>query len=191
MATAISIVSAALLQLGKSPISDFNSPGDLPRLCANLYPGERDSILRENDWNCAMKRAILAPMAEAPAFGFDTQFALPGDFLRLVSIGDYYVGSPYCQDFKVEGRAVLASGTVLPITYVYRAEEALWDSKLIELMTARMLWKLAYPVTQSTSLRDELKAEYVAMAKSARAIDAQENPSPALSDEFTLLDGRY
>lgn len=191
MATDISICSAALLQLGKAPIASFASPGDTARLCANLYPGERDSILRENDWNCAIKRDILAPMGAAPAFGFTAQFALPGDFLRMVSIGDYLVGMPQCQAFKVEGRAVLASGTVLPIVYVYRASEATWDSKLVELMTARMLWKLAYPVTQSTSLRDELKAEYVSMAKSARAIDAQENPSPALSDDFTLITGRY
>lgn len=191
MATNISICSAALLQLGKSPISSFDNSSDLARLCANLYPQERDSILRENDWNCAMKRDVLAPLATVPAFGFSAQFALPSDFLRMVQIGDYYVGMPECQRFKVEGRKILASGTVLPIVYVFRNElESTWDSKLVELMTARMLWKLAYPVTQSTSLRDELKAEYMAMAKTARAIDAQENPSPALSDDYTLIVGR-
>lgn len=191
MASKISICSAALLQLGKAPISSFESPGDTARLCANLYPLERDSILRENDWNCAIKRDILAPLATNPAFGFTTQFALPSDFLRMVQIGDWYVGMPECQRFKVEGRKILASGTILPIVYVFRNEqEETWDAKLVELMTARMLWKLAYPVTQSTSLRDELKAEYYAMAKAARAIDAQENPSEALSDDFTLLNGR-
>lgn len=191
MTTKISICSAALLQLGKAPISSFEAAGDNVRLCANLYPQERDSLLRENDWNCAIKRDVLAPLAAAPSFGFSTQFALPPDFLRLVSIGDYLVGTPQCMDFKVEGRKILASGTVLPIVYVFRNEqEETWDSKLVELMTARMLWKLAYPVTQSTSLRDELKAEYYAMAKAARAIDAQENPSEPLSDDFTLIYGR-
>lgn len=187
----ISICSAALLQLGKSPINDFDEVGDHARLCANLYPLERDSLLRENDWNCAKKRLVLAPLSEVPAFGWAKKFALPSDFLRLISIGDYYVGSPYCQRFKVEGRSILASGDVLPIEYIYRNDqEATWDSKLIELMTARMLWKLAYPITQSTTLRDELKAEYAQMARAARAIDAQENPSDALSDDFTLLSGR-
>lgn len=190
MATSISICSAALLQFGKSPIASFEEPGDLARLCSNLYPSERDSILRENDWNCSIKRDVLAPMATAPVFGFSAQFQLPGDFLRMVSIGDYLVGTPYCQAFKVEGRRVLADATVLPIVYVYRSPEADWDSKLVELMTARMLWKLAYPVTQSTSLRDELKDEYQALAKAARAIDAQENPSQELSDDFTLINGR-
>lgn len=191
MSTKIAICSAALLQFGKAPISSFEASSDTARLCANLYPLERDSILRENDWNCAIKRDILAPLAAVPSFGFATQFALPSDFLRMVQIGDYYVGMPECQSFKVEGRKILASGTVLPIVYVFRNEqEETWDAKLVELMTARMLWKLAYPVTQSTSLRDELKAEYFAMAKAARAIDAQENPSEDLSSDFTLINRR-
>lgn len=191
MASKISICSAALLQLGKAPIDSFDSPGDTVRLCSNLYPIERDSILRENDWNCAIKRDVLAPLSTTPSFGFSTQFALPSDFLRMVQIGDWYVGMPECQSFKIEGRKILASGTILPIVYVFRNDqEETWDAKLVELMTARMLWKLAYPVTASTSLRDELKAEYYAMAKAARAIDAQENPSDTLGEDFPLITGR-
>ena len=54
-----------------------------------------------------------------------------------------------------------------------------------------MLWKLAYPLTQSTTLRDELKSEYVDLAKMARNIDSQENPSPTLGDDSPLIMGRY
>ena len=177
--------------MGKSPINSFQESGDLARLCSNLYATERDSLLRENDWNCAIKRDLLAPVADSPPFGFASQFALPSDFLRMVSIDDYRIGSPNCRDFRIEGRRILASGTVLPIVYVFRNDqESTWDAKLIELMTARMLWKLAYPVTQSTTLRDELKSEYTQMARMARSIDSQENPSEALSDDFTLLNGR-
>ncbi len=86
---------------------------------------------------------------------------------------------------------MLAEGSALKIEYVYRAPESVWDSKLIELMTARMLWKLAYPLTQSTTLRDELKSEYVDLAKMARNIDSQENPSPTLGDDSPLIMGRY
>lgn len=193
MATKVSICSAALLQLGKSTINSFEDTGDLARICSNLYPTERDSLLREHFWNCCITRTVLAPLATPPAYGYTAQFALPGDFLRLISVNDIYIeAAPQTRNFKVMGRNILASGTALPIEYVYRNEvEASWDSKLVELMTARMLWKLAYPLTQSTSLRDELKAEYVGMAKMARAIDSSEDPSQSLSDDFTLIDGRY
>lgn len=165
----------------------------MARLCANLYPQERDSLLREHPWNCCIKQVVLAPLVAVPVARYSAQFALPGDFLRLLSVNDIYVGQvPQTEFFKLMGRNILASGTKLPIEYVYRNEvEASWDSKLIELMTARMLWKMAYPVTQSTSLRDELKGEYVALAKMARSIDAQEDPGEPLSDDFTLINGRY
>jgi len=193
LTTKVSICSAALLQLGKAPINSFEETGDLATLCANLYPMERDSILREHNWNCCIKQVVLAPLSTVPVSRFSAQFALPGDFLRLISVNDIYLGqAPQTEYFKVMGRNILASGTVLPIEYVFRNEvEATWDSKLIELMTARMLWKIAYPVTQSTSLRDELKAEYVALAKMARSIDSQEDPSQSLSDDFPLINGRY
>lgn len=192
MSTKVGICSAALLQLGKSPINSFEETGDLPKLCANLYPQERDSLLREHPWNCCIKQVVLAPLATKPVSRFTAQFALPGDFLRLISVNDIYVGqAPQTEFFKVMGRNILASGTTLPIEYVFRNEvEATWDAKLIELMTARMLWKMAYPITQSTSLREELKGEYVAMAKMARSIDAQEDPGQSLSDDFTLINGR-
>lgn len=153
---------------------------------------ERDSLLRENDWNCAIKRDLLAPLAGVPTFGHPAAFSLPSDFIRMVSIDNYRISSPNCRDFRIEGRTILSSGTVLPIVYVFRNEqESTWDSKLIELMTARMLWKLAYPVTQSTTLRDELKAEYAQMARMARSIDSSENPSEELSNDFSLLRSRY
>lgn len=192
MSSAINICSAALLQLGKSPISSFEEPGDLARICANIYPFERDSILREHIWNCAVKRVVLAPLAGAPVFGYRTQFALPGDFLRLVSVGDVYVDRASVTDsWRVMGRNIMAPGSALSIEYVWRNEdESTWDAKLQELMIARMLWKLAYPLTQSTSLRDELKSEYKELARTARSIDSQEDPSQSLSDDFTLLTGR-
>lgn len=191
MTTKISICSGALLQLGKAPISSFEEPGDHARICANIYPAERDSLLREHLWNCAIRREILAPLSDAPVSGFEKQFQLPGDFLRLIEVGDsqnYY--SPV--SYKLEGRRILASGTVLPIQYVFRNNnEATWDAKLIELMTARMLWKLAYPITQSTSLREAMRGEYEALARAARSIDAQEDPAQSLSEDYPLIYGRY
>lgn len=191
IATDISICSAALLELGKDGISSFDEPNDRAKLCKNIYAIEKDSLLREHPWNCSSDRAVLAPMAAVPAFGFSAQFALPSNFLRLKSVGDHDIGSPNCMKFKVERKKILASGTMLPIEYVFRSDESDWDSKVVELMIARMVWKMAYPLTQSTSLRDSLADEYKKMAQVARSIDAQENPSEELSDDFALITGRF
>lgn len=191
IATDISVCSNAVLQLGKSAISSFDQGGDIAALCKSIYPQERRTLLREFAWNCVTDRTILAPMATKPAFRYSAQFAPPADFLRLIGVGGYQIGDPNCIDFKLEKGKILASGTALPIEYVFDNENVeTWDSKLVELLSARMLWKLAYPLTQSTSLRDTLANEYKEMAKVARSIDSQENPSQELSDDFTLISGR-
>jgi hypothetical protein len=181
MATDISICSNALLQLGKAPIASFNDGSDSARICKNLYPVQRDAQLRAFPWVCATKRVVLAPLADAPAFGYGSQFLLPDDFLRVIAVGDRYLWDAQWDGFTVEGRRILGSGDTLKLTYVYSAPEDQWDAQLVELMEARMLWKLAYPVTQSTSLRDSLQAEYGALAKLARAVDSQQTPSESLT----------
>ncbi len=196
MTSAVSICSNALLQLGKSPLSSLEDVSDAATICANIYPEERRALLRDHPWNSATKRVILAPLVDVPAFGFGAQFLLPSDFLRLVSVGDWwrwYGGpTPGCNGFRLEGRNILASGTQLPIEYVFDNDvEATWDAHLVDLMTVRMTWKLAYPITQSTSLAQSKEDSYERLARKARSIDSQENPSEMLGSDFPIFAARF
>jgi hypothetical protein len=188
MTTPISICSQALLMLGKEPIADFDEGSDRAKYCANLYPALRDQLLRKHFWNCAIKRVLLSPMSTAPAFGFSAQFQLPGDFLRV-----YEVGMPgqTVAEFQIEGRAILANAQALPLRYVWRADEAQWDAALVHVATVMMAALLAYPVTQSTSLRDSMQSEAARALREAKSTDAQENPSETMGDDFPLIVGRY
>lgn len=185
MATGVSICSNALLMLGAQTINDFQDQQNLDRakLCANLYPSQRDSILRAHPWNCCIKRIVLAPLAEAPAFGYSNAFELPADCLRVLE-----VGTGGCQiDYLVESQTIQADTTVLELRYVFRNEsESTWDTHLIDLMTAKMAAVLAYPVTQSTSERDSRAAEFRELMKQAKAADGQEDPPQTLGDEHLL-----
>lgn len=189
MATGVSICSNALLMLGAQTINDFQDQQNLDRakLCANLYPSQRDSILRAHPWNCCIKRIVLAPLAEAPAFGYSNAFELPADCLRVLE-----VGTGGCQiDYLVESQTIQADTTVLELRYVFRNEsESTWDTHLIDLMTAKMAAVLAYPVTQSTSERDSRAAEFRELMKQAKAADGQEDPPQTLGDE-RLLRSRF
>jgi len=198
MASSVSICSAALVGLGKTPISSFGDSGALAQACAILYPDERDSLLRSHPWNCATKRALLAPLSDAPVFGYGAAFPLPSDFLRLLSVGDRWVfDGPFSngyRGYKIEGRNILSAGTSLRLSYIFKNDvEATWDSHLVSLMTQRMKWKLCYLVTASTSLQQQLAEEYERMARQARASDAQEGESETLGgdDTYGYLQGRY
>jgi hypothetical protein len=189
MTTAVSICSNALLMLGKTPIADFNENSDRARYCSNLYPTVRDDLLRKHYWNCAIKRVMLSPLADAPAFGYSAQFQLPADFLRVYEVG--YPGR-FITDFQIENRKIMANAASLPLRYVWRNDnEDNWDSSLVQVATIMMAAVLAYPITQSTSLRETLTNDAKIALREAKATDAQENPSDTMGDEFPLIAGRY
>jgi len=181
-ATGVSICSNALLLLGAQTINDFSDQLNLDRarLCANLYPTVRDDILRSHPWNCAIKRAVLAPDAVPPAFGYDQSFELPSDFLRVLEVGD----SDIQIDYLVEGRSIQANTTVLQLRYVFRNEvESTWDSNLVAVVTQAMCAALAYPITQSTAKQAGEEQKLEMMLRKARAVDGQEDPPQTLGDE--------
>ncbi len=185
MVTGVSICSNALMMLGAQPINDFADQANLDRarLCANLYPYQRDSVLRAHPWNCCITRVQLAPIADTPAFEWAYAFELPADCLRVLEVG--YGG---CQiDYLVEGRCILANDPAVDLRYVFRNEvESNWDSHLVDLMTIAMTAVLAYPVTQSTSERDSRRAELVQATRQAKAVDGQEDPPQTLGNEHLL-----
>ena len=189
MATGVSICSNALLMLGAQTINDFADQLNLGRakLCANLYPTVRDDMLRSHPWNCAIKRAVLAPDAVAPAFGYTHSFELPADFMRVLEVGTN--GSQI--DYLVEGRTIQADTTVLELRYVFRNEvENTWDAHLVKLVTLAMAAALAYPVTQSSALQQSFEQKLEMTLKRARAVDGQEDPPQTLGDE-RLLRARF
>lgn len=180
MATGVSICSNALLMLGAQTINDFNEPVDRAKIAANLYPTVRNDLLRAHPWNCTIKRALLAPDATPPAFGYTNQFELPADFLRVLEVGQ--AGSQI--DYLVEGRSILADATSVELRYVYLNEiENTWDVSLVALLTLAMAAALAYPITQSAAVRDSLRQELEMARRVARAIDGQEDPPQTLGDE--------
>ncbi len=177
MADSISICSNALLALGAHPINSFDENTDHARLCSNLYPTVRNKLLRAHPWNCVVKRVVLSPVSTAPVFGFSFQFALPGDLLRVLSVGEPYDDIPY----RVEGNRLLANVQVLKLRYVFRNEdESTWDAALVDVAEMMMQAKLAYAVTGSTSLRDSLAQESLVLLKQAKAVDGQEDPPEEL-----------
>lgn len=187
MATSVSICSNALLMLGAQPINDLAEDLDRARLAANLYPSVRDDMLRAHPWNCAVKRVVLSPDSNPPAFGYAYQFPLPSDWLRILSVGDY--GAEI--DYRIEGRMLLADESAPKLRYIFRNKnESTWDSMLVHCMTLAMAARMAYAITQSASLEQTRLQELEMALKRARAIDGQDDPPETFGDN-RLLGSRY
>lgn len=185
-ANPVSICSNALLRLGGKAIASFEEPSTPAGQCANLWPTVRNKLLRAHPWNCATKRVILAPMAEAPAFDFQYQFQLPSDWLRTLQVGKKDCPIP----FRQEGRRILANVTQLPLVYIWLNDNpGTWDDALVDVAELKMMAVLAYPVTASTTLRDTCFQEAAMAEKMAKAVDGQDEPPEELGGS-ELLEAR-
>ena len=187
----ITICSNALLMLGSKPIASFDEAAapanlDRARLCANLYPMVKLSVLRRHPWNCAIRRVQLSPDATAPAFGFQYRYALPGDWLRTLAVG----ASDYDRiTYRSEGRFLLSDEPIFPLVYLADVAESDMDAMLVEIMTLAMAEVLAYPITASTSVQDAQYQKLRMAMKQAGAVDGQDDPPETLGD-FRLLGAR-
>lgn len=187
MATsAVQICSNALLLLGADPINSFDDESDRALLVGNLWPNALVAVLRSHPWNCAIKRANLGPAATTPAFDYAYQFTLPGDCLRVLSIGERGANPQY----ELEGRNVLFDEALLPIRYVYRNEDIpSWDALLVQAAEAYMAMTCAYPITKSASMFEAMGGLWKQKLQQARTIDGLENPPEELGD-YPLLAAR-
>ncbi len=57
-------------------------------LCDRYYDQARDLALKSHPWNEAKKRVIIAQDDDNPIFGYDRQYTLPSDSLRVLSVND-------------------------------------------------------------------------------------------------------
>ncbi len=186
-ATPVSICSNALLMLGDDPISSFNDGTDRALLAANTWESARDYVLRSHPWNCATKRVILAPDGTAPAFGWNYQFQLPADWLRVLAVGEEGERPRYA----IEGRKILFDETQLKLTYLFRNEvPATWDALLVHAMTLVMRAIFSYPITQSGSIEQLVESTMAPLLRQARSVDGQEEPPQAM-DDSPLMQSRF
>lgn len=187
MATSeVQICSNALLLLGAKPINSFDDESDRALLVSNLWPNALDAILRSHPWNCAIDRVQLAPTAATPAFDFAYQFTLPGDCLRVLSIGEKGENPEY----ELNGRKVLYDEALLNLRYVVRNEDIpSWDALLVQAAEAYMAMTCAYPVTKSASMFEAMGSLWKLKLQQARTIDGLETPPEEFGD-FPLLAAR-
>lgn len=177
--------------LGDSPIASFSesdSPTSIKRaqIVANQWPQVRDYVLRAKTWNCCKKRALLAPLVGAPAYGYTARFQKPGDWLRTIQVGYDYER----WDFRDEGGVILCSTSALPLLYVFRNENvATYDTMLVDVLTLAMASRICYAITKSAAQQknqaDMLREAWVR----AGAVDGQDD-GPEDIGSFDMLSAR-
>tara|TARA_R110002012_G_scaffold14004_1_gene58834 strand:+ start:126 stop:710 length:585 start_codon:yes stop_codon:yes gene_type:complete len=188
MATEVSICSNALRKLGDDPITSLTDDTERARLCNSFYESSRDSCLRSHPWNFAITRATLAQLSTTPAYGFAYQYALPTDpyCLRVLEM-EYQDYIFKIENLATEGRVLLTDESTAKILYIARiTDTTLFDSLFVDLLTAKLATNLAYAITGSLKVQEQMYLLYTKKLSEARSVDGQEGfIDDLVSDTFT------
>lgn len=181
----VDICNMGLLEVGAKPkIASLTEDSDNARLCNQFYAPVRDAVLRGHLWNCAIHRATVTALADAPDSDYDHQYQLPTNpyCLRLLQVGD---SDHQPTIWRVEGRKFLTDEDSPPIVYIKRITDTNeFDALLVDAISIRLAIKFATSVTNSRKMTTDLIEQYERITLPlARTIDAQETSGDAFITE--------
>ena len=193
MASVVEICNNALNQLGASTILSLTEDSKNARLCNARYLNVRDAVFRHHPWNCLLTRIQIAADTATPAWGFTSQFTLPADCLRLIRLFDYE------SDHVVEGRKILSNSSTMKILYISRVTDPNeYDESLREVLSSALAADIAYAVTSSNPVAQQMYQLYQEKLKDARFIDStegyntdQELGMASVVDSNTFINSRF
>jgi hypothetical protein len=150
------------------------------RVMNRIYAQVRDAEVRRYNWKFAIKRVQLMALVSGPDWGFQYQYPLPSDFLKLIQVNDYYI-QPYSKQkalWSIEGGNVLTDlQAPLKVRYVQRVTNAgLFDPLFAEAFACKLAFEACIPLTQSATRKQELADQYKFAINEAMRVDAIENP---------------
>lgn len=199
MPSKIDVANRAALKLGTEWIASFADSTKFARAITMCYDGLLESELSKNRWTFAIKRATLPALASVPAWGFERQFLLPVDCLRLDWVdgagrSEYLANflADSTSPFRIEGRNILTDlEAPLSIRYIALSENPNeWDPCFLNAFSARLAYEACEHVTQSETKKRTLWSEYQDEIANARRMSAIQNP-PASIPDGSWMEARF
>ncbi len=185
LASEVSVANLALTDLGADRIIALDEDSENARKVNAVFFLLRDAVLRSHPWNFAIQRRAFNQTVNTPVFGFDSEFQIPGDVLRILTPENRGY-----TEFVREGDKILVNDTSFKARCIVRIEDpTLWDEAFVVTFAARIAAELAYSITDSRPVAVEKWEIYRLKYRQATGVDAQEGtPQEFLADEW--LDSR-
>lgn len=189
MANYVQIANLAATEIGTDArVTDPDEDKTLARAVKGVWDSERRAAIRDGSWNFAARRAGLAALDEAVSHPFTYAYELPSDCLRLIEV----LSAGARDSYQLEGRKILCdiSG---PLYIRYLAditEPAQFDEAFANALARRIAWTIGHKIAGSTFDQAAAERKYWGAIKSAKRVDAMENP-PIDQEESSWIQARW
>lgn len=193
MATSkVAIANRALQKLGAKRIEALDQNHPNARSISAAYDLVRDAELRRYRWGFATRRASIAADGSDTEWGDWNRFSLPNDYLCLIRDDE----TLQAVDWRIEAGdtedgegvfVVTADASPLEIRYVARIDDPnYYDPLFIEAFATKLALEICEDVTQSTSKKESLRADYDYAIAEARRLGAIEKPAQEFPEDEWL-----
>jgi hypothetical protein len=181
MSSQVAICNTALTFLGADRITAITDNNENARRLNAIYDQCLEDVLRAHPWNFAITRVELALLTTTPVYGYDYEFQLPADCLRVIEVNE---GTNVLTDYKIEGRKILTNYDEIFIKYIADITDPnQYTSQFIFVLASRLAAELAYPITNNKSTAELATQIYTEKLRIAKETDAQESDSVNTIDE--------
>ncbi|WP_312465711.1 hypothetical protein [Atlantibacter hermannii] len=184
MATKIVIINRAMTKLGAERLMSETDNNTQSRAIEAVYDGVLENLLRTYRWSFAIRRAKLAALAEKPEYGYQLQYQLPSDCLRIDAVSDSVREEWQWENilpvprYQVEGRKILTD-MESPLLLRYGAkvtDPSQYDSAFTEVFACALAVEICETITQSSTKKQAALQDYELAIKQARQASAIERP---------------
>lgn len=194
MASQLEIANWALMLLGQKRLSSLSDDNEKAENILAGWDMLRDRALRRQAWHFAIERVSLAADADAPEWGFDYQYSLDGDVVKVLQVSEFYPGPDLSDNrdadtglYRIEKRKILTNlGAPLAVKWVVNSVDiGEWDASFAAAFAADIADYLEPRITQSDATAQRIAAWRAEAMVEANATNAIEDPpEPPADDSF-------
>lgn len=191
MATKMDIINLALANLSREPIQSLSEPYPEAFQLRVHWDTALASVLRDHPWGFAMRRRVLAALAETP-IGFGYAYAYPSDCIQARRIlpttgwaGTKRPAFPFEIGRSQDGRQRVILTNVPSAALEYTTiqvpcEE--FDPQFTNALAWRLAAEISLAVHADPQSHQAAISTYSAQLQQAKALDMRESSAPRLPD---------
>ncbi len=193
-ASEVAICNQALGWVGGNLIISLGDDSGEAKLCNANYASLRDAVLEEREWTFAVARIEPAPLATLPLYGFDKQFQIPPDVIRVLQVSradsDVVSGGAISRsgtglgreteiEWLREGSTIVANNATRIYARVITriTDTTKFSPAFDQALAARIAMDLAIPIASSAKLQKDMASMYGEKIALAAASDGLQGRS--------------
>lgn len=150
----VDIANRALARVGYQMISRLDEGSNAANYCSSLLPDALNEVYSAHPFGCAVRRVVLSPDTQRPAFGYAYAYPLPGDCARVLSVETL-------GEYAIESGCIVTDMDNCQICYIAIPQTPNDTSpQMIKLITEQLAYLICMPLTRNESLTARLLSDY-------------------------------